>query len=104
MPRMQASQAESLRDEVLPAEVRELPSDLAQIDELLGDPKPLEPLAAHWRRETAERGHDSADRGRPTIAIATYLRLMHPSCDRQGDPRAPLRPPGSGLPSASGPR
>src|SRR5215207_8226360 len=69
MPRMQAPQAESLWDEVLPAEVRELPEDLARIDELLGDPALLEPIAEHWRRSAHEHG-------RPTIAMSTYVRLM----------------------------
>lgn len=76
MLRMQAPQAESLWDEVLPVEVRELPEDLARIDELLGDPALLEPIAEHWRREATERGADSSRHGRPTIPIATYVRLM----------------------------
>ena len=76
MLRIQAPQAESLWDEVLPAEVRELPEELARIDELLGDPALLEPIAEHWRREAAERGRDASAHGRPTIAMGTYLRLM----------------------------
>ena len=76
MLRLQGPQVESLWDEVLPKEVRELPEDLARIDELLGDPALLEPIAAHWRREAAERGGDPAAHGRPTIAISTYVRLM----------------------------
>ena len=53
MLRMQGAQAESLWDEVLPSEVRELPADLALIDKLLGDPALLEPIAEHWRAEAA---------------------------------------------------
>ncbi len=76
MLRMNAPQAESLWDEVLPVEVRELPEDLAAIDELLGDPALLEPIAAHWRAEAVERGHSTEAHGRPTIAISTYVRMM----------------------------
>jgi transposase, IS5 family len=76
MLRMQAPQAESLWDEVLPAEVRELPEDLARIDELLGDPALLEPIAEHWRRDALERGRSAHEHGRPTIAMSTYVRLM----------------------------
>ena len=76
MLRMQGPQAECLWDEVLPAEVRELPEDLASIDELLSDPALLEPIAEHWRSEAAERGRDASAHGRPTIAMVTYVRLM----------------------------
>lgn len=76
MLRMQAPQAESLWDEVLPAQVRELPEDLARIDKLLGDPALLEPIARHWRREATERGSDSTRHGRPTIPMQSYVRLM----------------------------
>jgi IS5 family transposase len=76
MLRLQAPQAESLWDEVLPAEVRELPEDLARIDELLRDPALLEPIAEHWRREAAERGTDASAHGRPTIPMGCYVRLM----------------------------
>jgi transposase, IS5 family len=76
MLRMQAPQAESLWDEVLPTEVRELPEDLARLDELLSDPALFEPIAEHWRREAAARGTDASTHGRPAIAIATYVRLM----------------------------
>lgn len=76
MLRMQGPQAECLWDEVLPAEVRELPEDLARIDELLSDPAVLEPIAEHWRSEAIGRGRDASAHGRPTIAMATYVRLM----------------------------
>ena len=76
MLRMQGPQAECLWDEVLPAQVRELPEDLARIDELIADPALLEPIAEHWRREGVERGRDASAHGRPTLAMATYVRLM----------------------------
>ncbi len=76
MLRLQGPQAECLWDEVLPAEVRELPEDLARIDRLLGDPALLEPIAEHWRSEALERGRDASAHGRPTIAMASYVRLM----------------------------
>lgn len=53
MLRLAAGQVESLWDEVLAVEVRELPEDLARIDALLGDPALL-----------------------ATIAMETYVRLM----------------------------
>lgn len=56
MLRMQGMQAACLWDEVLPAEVRELPEDLARIDKLLSDPALLAPIAEHWSGEAAQRG------------------------------------------------
>ncbi len=76
MLRLSGPQVECLWDEVLPSEVRELPEDLARIDELLGDPAMLEPIAEHWRRQGIETGRDPVATGRPTIAIATYVRMM----------------------------
>lgn len=76
MLRLAGPQVESLWDEVLPSEVRELPEDLAKIDELLSDPTMLEPIAAHWQREEIEAGRDLRGNGRPTIAMSTYLRMM----------------------------
>lgn len=76
MLRLQGPQAECLWDEVLPAEVRELPEDLARIDRLLGDPALLEPIAEHWRSEALERGRDASAHGRPTIPMSSYVRLM----------------------------
>jgi transposase, IS5 family len=62
-------QVESLFDEALPIGVRELPEDLARLDVLLSDPGLLAPIAAGW--EASARG-----RGRPTIAMAMFVRLM----------------------------
>jgi transposase, IS5 family len=64
-----AAGVEQLWDELLPLEVRELPDDLAALDALLSDPGLLAPIADSW--ETTAR-----ERGRPSIAIETYVRLM----------------------------
>ena len=49
MLRFAGAQVESLWDEVLPAEVRELPEDLARLDRLLSDATLFSPIAAQWR-------------------------------------------------------
>src|SRR3954452_3679812 len=72
---MSASGTESLWDEILPPEVKALPEDLARLDELLSDPGLLAPIGARWERLLAKTGASSG-RGRPTIAMATYVRLM----------------------------
>ena len=69
MLRLSDGQVESLWDDVLPDEVRELPGELAALDVLLGDPALLEPIAASWQR-------DAVAHGRPTISMQTYVRLM----------------------------
>lgn len=69
MLRLVGEQGESLFDEALPIGVRELPEDLARLDELLSDPALLAPIVARW--ELAAR-----ERGRPTIAMALLVRLM----------------------------
>jgi len=56
-------------DCLLPAEVRVLPHDLALLDQALWGPSLLAPFQSHW--DQAARGQ-----GRPTIPMATYLRLM----------------------------
>jgi IS5 family transposase len=73
---LRAPQAETLWDELLPVEARELPEDLARVDELLSDPELLRPIAAHWRREVERTGRAVLSEGRPTIAMETYVRLM----------------------------
>ena len=42
---MQATGVESLWDEILPAEVKALPADLATLDQLLGAPALQAPIA-----------------------------------------------------------
>ena len=64
-----AAGVEQLWDELLPLEVKELPQDLAALDALLGDPALLAPIAARWEQTARERG-------RPSLAIETYVRLM----------------------------
>jgi transposase, IS5 family len=74
--RLEAAGAESLWDELLPAEVRALPDDLAALDVLLGDPRLLAPIQGHWAREAQQSGRSAVGHGRPTIAMQTYVRLM----------------------------
>lgn len=69
MLRLVGGQVESLWDEVLPVEARELPDDLAGLDRVLSDPALLRPVAQAWQATARERG-------RPWIAIATFVRLM----------------------------
>jgi len=69
MLRLSAGQVESLWDEVLAAEARELPDDLAGLDRVLSDPALLVPVQRAWERSARERG-------RPSLAIATFVRLM----------------------------
>jgi transposase, IS5 family len=69
MLRLSGGQVESLWDEVLPGEVRELPEDLAVLDVLLRDAVLTRPIAAHWRAEAVSQG-------RPTIPMEVYVRLM----------------------------
>jgi hypothetical protein len=69
-----AGQAESLWDDALPVEVRELPEDLAALDRLLADPELLEPIVARFRREVSEAGRAVLTDGRPTVAMETYVR------------------------------
>ncbi len=76
MLRLAAAQAETLWDEALPIEVRELPEDLAALDGLLSDPALLAPFVKHWEREAEMSGVSAAEHGRPTLAIETYVRLM----------------------------
>ncbi len=76
MLRLVAAQAETLWDEALPIEVRELPRDLAALDGLLCDPVLQAPFVEHWEREALVSGVSAAGHGRPTLAIETYVRLM----------------------------
>lgn len=71
-----AEQQESLWDEALPVEVKELPVDLAALDRLLGDPAMLGPIMERFRREVLEDKRAVLTDGRPTIAMETYVRLM----------------------------
>jgi len=66
---LSGGQVESLWDEVLPVGVRELPEDLARLDQVLSDRALLEPVARAWERSARERGW-------PSIAMSTFVRLM----------------------------
>jgi IS5 family transposase len=61
------SAGESLWEAVLPAELRELPAELAKVDALLDEERFLAPF----------RSRLTARIGRPTIPIETYLRLVY---------------------------
>ena len=76
MLRLVWGQAESLWDEALPVEVRQLPEELAALDRLLSDPALLAPIVARFRREVDEQQRAVLTDGRPTIAMETYVRLM----------------------------
>ncbi len=69
MLRVGGEQVECLWDEVLPVQARELPEDLAGLDRVLSDPALLGPVVVAWEDSARERG-------RPSIAIATFVRLM----------------------------
>jgi IS5 family transposase len=69
MLRLAGGQVESLFDELLSVEVRELPADLAALDRLLADRLLLASIEGVW--EPSARGH-----GRPTIPMASFVRLM----------------------------
>jgi IS5 family transposase len=62
-------QVESLWDEVLPVEVRQLPADLDRLDRVLSDHLLLFPIAQAWEQAALERG-------RPSIAMSTFVRMM----------------------------
>src|SRR5919201_280970 len=69
MLRLSGGQVESLFDLGLPIEVRELPADLAALDRLLAGTTLLAPIARAWDRAAARRG-------RPTIPMDRFVRLM----------------------------
>ena len=66
---LSGGQVESLFDLGLPVEVAELPADLAALDRLLDDRALLAPIEAAWAAE-------HRDRGRPSIPMDRFVRLM----------------------------
>lgn len=76
MLRTEAGQIRGLFDLALPDPLRNLPPDLAQMDELLNDDKMLAPFRAHWNQEVEYGLIISAHWGRPTIPMPMYVRLM----------------------------
>lgn len=69
MLRLSGGQVETLFDLGLPVEVRELPADLAGLDRLLEGTALLEPIARSWDLVALTRG-------RPTIPMERFVRLM----------------------------
>jgi IS5 family transposase len=69
-------QPDTVWDALLPAGVGLLPPDLARIDELLADPALLAPFRVLWRERDAASGRHAEHDGRPTMPLASYVRLM----------------------------
>jgi transposase, IS5 family len=65
----QAGQVETVWDELFPEFVRTLPDDLARLDQVLDAPAVLRQFEQHW-------GRANLNVGRPSIPMATYVRLM----------------------------
>lgn len=59
----------TLWDRLLPPEALVLPEDWARLDALLADPAMLEPFQRHWDVTARHRG-------RPTLPMAVYVRLL----------------------------
>jgi len=57
-----APQTESLWEESLPLEVKELPADLAELDRVLRDPELMMVLLERWRQEVLDTGRAGTDR------------------------------------------
>jgi len=66
---LSGGQAESLFDLGLPVGVAELPAGLAVLDRLLADPALFAPIQQAWAAE-------HRDRGRPSMAMDRFVRLM----------------------------
>jgi IS5 family transposase len=64
---------ETFWDHLLPSLAQQLPAELAAIDQLLADPQLLVPFRTRW---DALHPGDAPTHGRPTIPMATYLRVM----------------------------
>jgi IS5 family transposase len=73
---LNGNHGDTLWDHLLPEGVRALPADLARLDDILFDPALLAPFQARFQAQAARMACDPLHRGRPTIAMATYLRLM----------------------------
>jgi transposase, IS5 family len=65
----QAGQVETVWDDLFPEFVRTLPEDLARLDLVLDAPGVLKKFEQHW-------GRANLNVGRPSIPMATYVRLM----------------------------
>ncbi|HEU5155241.1 MAG TPA: hypothetical protein VFU03_10955, partial [Gemmatimonadales bacterium] len=62
-------QLDTIWDGLFPGFVRVLPDDLARLDQVLDAPGVLKEFERHW-------GRANLNVGRPSIAMATYVRLM----------------------------
>ncbi len=65
----QAGQVETLWEAVFPELLHPLPEDLFRVDEVLDRPQVLRQFEQHWGRANLKVG-------RPSIAMASYLRMM----------------------------
>jgi transposase, IS5 family len=65
----QAGQLDTLWEAVFPELLRTLPDDLARLDQVLDAPQVLKQFEQHWGRANLKVG-------RPSIPMATYVRLM----------------------------
>jgi IS5 family transposase len=65
----QAGQLDTLWEAVFPELLRTLPDDLARLDQVLDAPQVLKQFERHW-------GRANLNVGRPSIPMATYVRLM----------------------------
>lgn len=64
---------DTLWDSLLPTPVQQLPEELAAVDRLLTDPQLLLPFRQRWAQLHPGQ---APPQGRPTIPMATYLRVM----------------------------
>ena len=77
MLRLRSPSPDLLFDALLPEEARLLPGELAAAGRAARDPKLLDAFAAPTGARRGPTGiWPAIDRGRPTIPMATYLRLM----------------------------
>jgi len=74
--RVDAERQGCLVESLLAADIALLPASLAVIDVLLDDPGVFEPICALWVAQDAKHGTAALTEGRPTTAMATFVRLM----------------------------
>ncbi len=94
---LQAPQAETLWDEVLPIEVKELPEDLARLDEFLRDPGLLRPVCEHWQsegeaRRCSARAGNVLAAAQAVVGVGADGVLARAAADRLSAPVARLDP------------
>ena len=76
MLRVEAGRQGCLLESLLAADVALLPASLAAIDALLEDPGVYAPIRELWVSQDAKLGTAALTEGRPTTAMATFVRLM----------------------------